>query len=47
MLRETNMSIAAIAQAVGYDSQSKFTAAFKGAFQVLPRDYRKRLMTGG
>ena len=47
MLRETNMSVAAIAQAVGDDSQRKFTAAFKGAFQVLPRDYRKRLMTGG
>lgn len=43
MLRESNMSIADIAQAVGYDSQSKFTAAFKAFFQVLPKDYKKKL----
>lgn len=43
LLRESDMSIAEIAQAVGYDSQSKFTAAFKTAFQVLPKEYRKRL----
>lgn len=42
LLRETDMSIAKIAQAVGYDSQSKFTAAFKDAMQVLPTAYRKR-----
>ncbi len=42
MLRESNMSIADIAQAVGYDSQSKFTAAFKAFFQVLPKDYKKK-----
>ena len=42
MLKETDKSIAEIAQAVGYDSQSKFTAAFKSFFQVLPKDYRKR-----
>lgn len=47
LLRETDMSIAGIAQAVGYDSQSKFTAAFKESFQVLPREYRKRLSTTG
>lgn len=41
MLRDTDMSIAEIAQAVGYDSQSKFTTAFKAVFQVLPREYRK------
>lgn len=41
MLRETDMSIAQIAQAVGYDSQSKFTAAFKGQFAELPTTYRK------
>lgn len=41
MLRETDMSIAEIAQAVGYESQSKFTTAFKAFFQVLPREYRK------
>lgn len=41
MLRESNLSISEIAQAVGYDSQSKFTATFKTFFGVLPREYRK------
>lgn len=41
LLRDTDKSVAEVAQAVGYDSQSKFTAAFKAAFQVLPREYRK------
>ena len=43
MLIESNMNIAEIAQAVGYDSQSKFTAAFKAYFKILPREYRKKL----
>ncbi len=42
LLRETDMSIAEIAQAVGYDSQSKFTTAFKSLYQALPREYRKK-----
>ncbi len=42
MLRETDMSIQEIAQAVGYDSQSKFTAAFKAYFKVLPKEYKKK-----
>ena len=41
MLRESEMSIAEIAKAVGYDSQSKFSIAFKSFFNVLPREYRK------
>ena len=41
MLIESNLNIAEIAQAVGYDSQSKFTTAFKAYFKVLPREYRK------
>ncbi|MBU5481457.1 helix-turn-helix domain-containing protein [Blautia sp. MSJ-19] len=41
MLLETDTSIADIANAVGYDSQSKFTSAFKDAYQVTPREYRK------
>lgn len=41
MLRESDMSIAEIAQAVGYDSQSKFSVAFKSSFGVLPREYRR------
>ncbi len=42
MLRESGLSIAEIAKAVGYDSQSKFTLAFKTFFQCLPTEYRKR-----
>lgn len=42
LLRETDRSVAEIAQAVGYDSQSKFAAAFKSLYQVLPREYRKK-----
>ena len=41
ILRETDMSIAEVAQAVGYDSQSKFTAAFKNQFMLSPRAYRR------
>ena len=42
LLRETNLSVAEIAGRVGYDSQSKFAAAFKGVYQVLPKEYRKK-----
>ena len=42
MLIESNMNIAEIAQAVGYDSQSKFATAFKAYFKILPREYRKK-----
>lgn len=41
LLRDTEMSVAAIARAVGYDSQSKFSAAFKSYFRILPSEYRK------
>jgi len=40
LLRETGLSIAEIARRVGYDSQSRFTAAFKEYCGKLPRDYR-------
>ena len=43
LLRTSDMTIAQIAQAVGYDSQSKFTAAFKTFFHMLPREYRKSM----
>ena len=42
MLKETDKNIAEIARAVGYDSQSKFTVAFKTYFEVLPKEYRKK-----
>lgn len=44
MLRESDKSVAEIAKAVGYDSQSRFTAAFKTFFQSLPKEYRKRYL---
>lgn len=42
LLLETQDSISKIAQAVGYGNQSKFTAAFKEYFQVLPTEYRRQ-----
>ncbi len=43
LLRETEGSVAEIARAVGYESQSKFTAAFKEYFGLLPKEYRKNI----
>lgn len=42
MLRESDLNIAAIARAVGYESQSKFSAAFKDIMKILPTDYRRQ-----
>lgn len=42
LLTHTAKPIAQIAGEVGYESQSKFTQAFKSATGMLPRDYRKR-----
>ena len=42
LLCETNDSIALIAKHVGYESQSRFTTAFKEVYEVLPTEYRKR-----
>lgn len=42
LLLESEMSIAEIALAVGYDSQSKFSTAFKEFFHTLPKEYRKK-----
>ena len=41
LLRETELSVAEIAAQVGYESQSKFTAAFKEQFGKLPKEYRR------
>ena len=41
LLRETDMSVAEIAGQVGYESQSKFAAAFKEQFGQLPTAYRR------
>ncbi len=42
LLCETGDSIASIAKRVGYDSQSKFTTAFREMFGMLPTEYRKQ-----
>ena len=47
LLRETERSVADIAQAVGYDSPSRFSAAFKETYGVLPREYRRSDGGGG
>ncbi|MDF3833188.1 AraC family transcriptional regulator [Cupriavidus basilensis] len=39
-LRRSNASVSAIAQALGYDSDSAFSHAFKRAVGCSPRDYR-------
>lgn len=41
LLRNNENSILEIAQSVGFQSQSRFTAAFKKEFGVLPSEYRK------
>lgn len=41
LLRETRLTIAQIAEQVGYESQGKFTNTFKDVAQVLPTEYRK------
>ena len=42
LLLKTQNDIAAIAQAVGYESQSRFTAAFKETYGELPTEYRRK-----
>lgn len=42
-LRETDHTMAEIALAVGYENQSKFSAAFKDVIGVLPTTFRKNL----
>ncbi len=45
-LQSGNDSIAAIAGAVGYENQSKFTKAFKEMYRMLPTEYRKQFVFG-
>ncbi len=42
LLRETDESISSIATRVGYETQGKFTKAFRDVAQVLPSEYRKQ-----
>ena len=46
LLLKTQNDIASVAQAVGYESQSRFTAAFKEAYGELPTEYRRRHVCG-
>lgn len=41
LLRDTDATIADIAAKVGYETQGKFSKAFKDVVQVLPTEYRK------
>lgn len=42
LLRNTDRSVSAVASEVGYESQSKFSAAFKDIMKILPTDYRRQ-----
>ena len=41
LLRETDLPVAEVARQVGYESQSKFSTAFREQFGQLPKEYRK------
>ena len=41
LLEDSGLSIADVARQVGYDSQSKFSAAFREQYGVLPKAYRR------
>ena len=41
MLRETSIPISEIADRVGYETQGKFSKAFKDVTQMLPSEYRR------
>ncbi|PSB23071.1 AraC family transcriptional regulator [filamentous cyanobacterium CCP1] len=43
LLADSNLSVAGVAQRVGYTSQSRFCDAFKRQFDVSPRTYRMGL----
>ena len=45
LLQSSELSIAEIAQKVGYDSQSRFSSAFREQYQMLPKEYRKKHRT--
>ena len=43
LLRRGDESVASVAAAVGYDSPSRFSAAFRERYHMLPTEYRKQL----
>lgn len=42
LLSDSDESVAAIAAAVGYESPSRFSAAFRERYHMLPAEYRKQ-----
>ena len=42
LLRQTQATIAEIANQVGYENQSKFATAFRDVFKIAPAEYRKQ-----
>ncbi len=42
MLRTGDLPVAEIAQLLGYSNQSKFASAFKGLYELSPREYRRK-----
>ena len=46
LLVQTQDDISAIALAVGYESQSRFTSVFKETYGELPTEYRRRKLEG-
>lgn len=47
LLSGSDMGVEEIAHKVGYETQSKFTAAFKKQYQCTPLEYRKNARNGG
>lgn len=47
LLSGTTDSVAQIAKAVGYGSQSRFSTAFREVYQMLPLEYRKKRLNFG
>jgi AraC-like DNA-binding protein len=41
LLLEATLTIAQVAERVGYEHQSSFTAAFRGHASMSPREYRQ------
>ena len=42
LLRQTQATIAEIANKVGYENQSKFATAFRDVLKIPPAEYRKQ-----
>ena len=41
LVRETDITVAEIASQMGYETQGKFSQAFKDVTNLLPTEYRK------